>query len=93
MESSMIINGDMLKESDIMYKKPSINNNGGKAVGILNSKSKKSVFISTPLMLTWGINEYVMIKLEQNLMIWLSSSQMMNITILNVFHSLRICRL
>ena len=59
MESSMIINGDMLKESDIMYKKPSINNNGGKAVGILNSKSKKSVFISTPLMLTWGVNEYV----------------------------------
>ena len=60
MESSMIINGNMFTpESDVMYKKPSINNNGGKAVGILNANSKKSLLISTPLMLTWGVNEYV----------------------------------
>nr|UZT29268.1 DUF2738 superfamily protein [Nucleocytoviricota sp.] len=60
MESSMIINGNMLTpDSDVMYKKPSINNNGGKAVGILNANSKKSLIISTPLMLTWGVNEYV----------------------------------
>tara|TARA_R110002074_G_C12379021_1_gene652241 strand:- start:41 stop:973 length:933 start_codon:yes stop_codon:yes gene_type:complete len=59
MESSMIINGNMLNaESDVMYKKPSVNNNGGKSVGIMNSKSKKSLLISTPLMLTWGVNEY-----------------------------------
>nr|UZT28934.1 DUF2738 superfamily protein [Nucleocytoviricota sp.] len=56
----MIINGNMLTpDSDVMYKKPSINNNGGKAVGILNANSKKSLIISTPLMLTWGVNEYV----------------------------------
>ena len=60
MDSSMIINGNMFTpKSDLMYKKPSINNNGGKAVGILNANSKKSLLISTPLMLTWGVNEYV----------------------------------
>lgn len=56
----MIINGNMFTpESDVMYKKPSINSNGGKAVGILNANSKKSLLLSTPLMLTWGVNEYV----------------------------------
>ena len=40
----MIINGNVFNaKSDVMYKKPSINNNGGKAVGILNAKSKKSL--------------------------------------------------
>lgn len=58
MEASIITGNTFVPESDVMYKKPSINNNGGKAVGILNSKSKKSLLISTPLMLTWGVNEY-----------------------------------
>ena len=56
---SVIINGNMFNPaSDVMYKKPSINSNGGKTVGILNANSKKSLLVSTPLMLTWGVNEY-----------------------------------
>ena len=46
-------------ESDFMYTKPKVNAQGGKGVGILNSKTKKALDLSTPLMLTWGINEYV----------------------------------
>ena len=59
MENSMIINGNMFNASnDFIYKKPAINSNGGKSVGIMNAHSKKSLLISTPLMLTWGVNEY-----------------------------------
>ena len=42
---------------DILYTKPKVNPQGGKSIGILNSNSKKGLYISTPLMLTWGINE------------------------------------
>jgi len=50
---------DFNVDKDFMYTKPKINPSGGKSIGILNSKSKKSLMLQTPLMLTWGINEYV----------------------------------
>ena len=46
-------------DKDFIYTKPKINNSGGKSVGIINTASKKGLYISTPLMLTWGINEYM----------------------------------
>ena len=46
-------------ETGFMYTKPKVNASGGKSVGILNSSTKKGLYIATPLMLTWGINEYV----------------------------------
>lgn len=55
----MFLNGVTDKLSDINYTKPKINNVGGKSIGILNKKTNKGLFVSTPLMLTWGINEYV----------------------------------
>ena len=44
--------------NDYMYTKAKVNPNGRKSVGILNNKTKKSFYISTPLMLTWGVNIY-----------------------------------
>ena len=55
--SEMLINGTELSTDDVYYTKPKINQSGGKNVGILNNKHKKTLCISTPLMLTWGINE------------------------------------
>jgi hypothetical protein len=55
----MFLNGVSDKLTDINYTKPKINNVGGKSIGILNKKTNKGLFVSTPLMLTWGINEYV----------------------------------
>ncbi len=56
---NMILNGVTDDLSNFVYTKPKVNSVGGKSIGILNKKSNKSVFVSTPLMLTWGINEYV----------------------------------
>ena len=44
--------------SDYVYTKAKVSANGRKSVGILNNENKKSLYISTPLMLTWGVNEY-----------------------------------
>jgi hypothetical protein len=44
--------------TDYLYTKPKANASGGKSIGILNTESKKGLYISSPLMLTWGVNEY-----------------------------------
>lgn len=55
----MIIKGNEFNgKSDVMFKKPSANSSGGKNVGICNGSTKKSLIISAPLMLTWGVNKY-----------------------------------
>ena len=45
-------------EKDYIYTKPKVNASGGKSIGILNSKSMKGLYLSTPLMLTWGVNSF-----------------------------------
>ena len=58
MSDKMIVEGSKFNSaSDVLFTKPKVNNSGGKNVGILNAKTKKSLYLSTPLMLTWGINE------------------------------------
>ena len=54
----MIVEGSKFDaKSDVVFTKPKVNSSGSKNVGILNSKTKKSLYLSSPLMLTWGINE------------------------------------
>lgn len=43
--------------TDFTYTKVKVNN-GRKSVGILNKDNMKQMYLSTPLMLTWGMNEY-----------------------------------
>ena len=50
------VNFDVTK--DFMYTKAKVNANGRKSIGILNNENKKSLYVSTPLMLTWGVNTY-----------------------------------
>ena len=60
MSSKTILSGaNFTPSSDIKYSKPKVDARGGKSVGILNAGSNSATYISTPLMLTWGVNEYV----------------------------------
>jgi hypothetical protein len=43
---------------DIKYSKPKVNSSGGKSVGILNNTTNGATYISTPLMMTWGVSEF-----------------------------------
>lgn len=58
--SSAILSGVTFDpESDLTYSSVKTNTSGGKSISILNKKTMKTTYISTPLMLTWGVNEYV----------------------------------
>lgn len=59
MSSKTILSGaDFTPASDIKYSKPKVDARGGKSVGILNASSNGATYISTPLMLTWGVSDY-----------------------------------
>lgn len=57
--SKMVIFGkDFNPRTDIVIKERKANKNGnGFSAGIVNSKTSRSLFIQTPMMLTWGVNE------------------------------------
>ena len=55
-----IISGETFNPAkDIKYSKPKVNSSGGKSVGILNSTTNGATYIATPLMMTWGVSEFV----------------------------------
>lgn len=59
MSSKNILSGaNFTPSSDIKYSKPKVDARGGKSVGILNASSNGATYISTPLMLTWGVSDY-----------------------------------
>ena len=57
--ATIIVNSkDFSPTENMLFTKPKANNSGGKSVGILNNRSKKSIMIQTPLMMNWGVNVY-----------------------------------
>lgn len=66
MSSQIVKIAEYNPNTDISYAKPKINANGGKNVGIINNKTKKVTMLSTPLILTWGMNEFVDDKSNNN---------------------------
>lgn len=59
MSSKTILSGaNFTPSSDIKYSKPKVDARGGKSVGILNSTANSATYISTPLMITWGVSDY-----------------------------------
>jgi len=54
-----VVNYKEWNTSSIMYMAPKVNERGGKSINIISSQTKRSLHISTPLMMTWGINDFV----------------------------------
>ena len=52
-----VLNGHTLSKSQYMYATPTVNKAGGKNIQLKNSTTKMKLYVSTPLMLTWGVNE------------------------------------
>jgi hypothetical protein len=44
--------------SDIKYMQPKLNAVGGKAISLINTKTNRSLHISTSMLMTWGINDW-----------------------------------
>ena len=59
MSSEMVIPGASFNPlTDMKYTKPKVNSVGGRSVGIVNSKTSTVLNLSSPLMLTWGVNDF-----------------------------------
>lgn len=58
MSEKQIVPGvDYAPSQYVKYAKPKVNPSGGKNVGILNADTNSATYLSSPLMLTWGVNE------------------------------------
>jgi hypothetical protein len=58
MASNIVTPAQFVPAEHLLYTKPKVNSVGGKSIGILNSATRRSLMISTPLMLNWGVNVY-----------------------------------
>mgnify|MGYP006952849560 CR=1 FL=1 len=59
-QTSMIVNATSFDATThVGYSKPKVNASGGKSVNIVNPNTQQILNISTPLVLTWGVSEYV----------------------------------
>lgn len=57
--ANMTINAiDFDASTDFKYTKPRVGKSGNKSVGIVSVQSNKTLHLNTPLMLTWGVNEF-----------------------------------
>ena len=56
-ETPIVDFADFDPKTDMNFAKVKVNDFGGKNVGILNKKTKTGLFLNTPLMLTWGMQE------------------------------------
>lgn len=45
--------------SSVKFMPPKVNDKGGKAINVISKQTSRSLHISTPLMMTWGINDFV----------------------------------
>ena len=57
-ESTGIVRIGDFDLANINFGTPKLNQSGGKNVPLYNSKAKKGLTLQTPLMLTWGVNEW-----------------------------------
>ena len=59
MSSEMVIPGASFNSAtDMKYTKPKVNSVGGRSVVIVNAKTSTVLNLSTPLMLTWGVQDF-----------------------------------
>jgi hypothetical protein len=45
--------------SAMRYMVPKLNKSGGKSISIISEQTKRSLHVSTPLLMTWGISDFV----------------------------------
>lgn len=45
--------------SKVKYMPPKVNERGGKSINMISTQSSRSLHISTPMMMTWGISDFV----------------------------------
>jgi len=55
----IVLNVDDWDTTQVKYMLPKVNDKGGKSINIVSKQTNRSLHISTPLMMTWGIADFV----------------------------------
>jgi len=54
-----VINFNDWNTSAVKYMPPKVNDKGAKSIALISNQTNRSLHISTPLMMTWGISDFV----------------------------------
>ena len=55
----IVLNIDSWETKSIKYMAPKVNDRGGKSINIISKQTNRSLHISTPLLMTWGITDWI----------------------------------
>lgn len=58
MSSPIVLTTSQWTPSAIRYMQPKVNDRGGKSITIISTQSNRSLYVTLPMLLTWGISDY-----------------------------------
>lgn len=58
MSASRVLSVSDWNPSAVRYMQPRVNDRGGKGITIISNQTGRSLHISTPLLMTWGVSDY-----------------------------------
>ena len=59
MSKPVVLDASEWVPAQIKYMAPKINDRGGKSISMISKQTNRSLHISTPLLMTWGITDFV----------------------------------
>ena len=59
MSNPVVLNVSDWDTSSLRYMQPKVNDRGAKSISMISTQSNRSLHLSVPLMMTWGIGDYV----------------------------------
>lgn len=59
MSKPVVLDASEWAPAQIKYMAPKVNDRGGKSISMISKQTNRSLHISTPLLMTWGITDFV----------------------------------
>ena len=59
MANTPVLNVSDWETKSLRYMQPKINDRGAKSISLISTQTNRSLHLSVPLMMTWGISDYV----------------------------------
>lgn len=56
--SALVMSMNNWNPSAIRYMQPKVNERGGKSITIISTQSNRSLYVTLPMLVTWGISDY-----------------------------------
>ena len=59
MSKPVVLTVDEWTPSAVKYMAPKVNERGGKSINLVSKQTNRSLCFSTPLLMTWGVSDFV----------------------------------